>query len=331
VKASYRSSGVNISEADRFVKKIKPLVKKTFSKNVVKGIGNFGAFFKIDFKKYEHPVLVSSVDGVGTKIKIAAELNKYDTIGEDLVNHCVNDIAVCGALPMYFLDYYATGKLRSNSAIEIIKGLVRGCIKNKCSLIGGETAEMPGLYMGNDFDLAGTIVGIAEKKSLLNSSDVKKGNILVGLASNGLHTNGYSLVRKIFDTKKKLNNHYSEIGKTLGEELLKVHRSYLNIIQESLSRFKINSISHITGGGIIGNTKRVIPDKLKISMDWSAWKRPFIFELIKNKGKVEETDMRRTFNLGIGLIFIMDKSSADNFMQFLKIKREKAFILGSIK
>lgn len=331
MKASYRSSGVNITEADKFVEKIKPLVKKTFSKNVIKGIGNFGAFFEIDFNKFKNPVLVSSVDGVGTKIKIAAELNKYDTIGEDLVNHCTNDIAVCGAQPLYFLDYYATGKLRSDTAAEIVKGLVRGCIINKCSLIGGETAEMPGLYSGNDFDLAGTIVGIAEKESLLNSVNVKKGDTLVGLASTGLHTNGYSLVRKVFDSKNKLKRNYDEFGKTLGEELLKVHRSYLDIIQESVSKFKINSISHITGGGIIGNTKRVVPGKFSIEIDWNAWKRPFIFELIKNNGNVSESDMRRTFNLGIGLVFIIDKIISDRFISFLKMKKETAFIIGSIK
>lgn len=330
MKISYRSSGVNIPEAGKFVEKIKPLVKQTFSENVIKGIGNFGAFYRLNFKSYKNPVLVSSVDGVGTKLKIAAELNKYDTIGEDLVNHCTNDIAVCGARPLYFLDYYATGKLKSNTAVKIVKGLVKGCKENKCSLIGGETAEMPGLYSGNDFDLAGTIVGIAEQNSLLKSSNVKKGDVLVGLSSTGLHTNGYSLVRQIFDTKRKLNVYYKEFGKTLGEELLKVHRSYLDVIQKSISRFKINSISHITGGGIIGNTIRVIPDKFSLAIDWNAWKRPFIFDLIKSKGNVSEHDLRRTFNLGIGLVFIVDRNITDRFMLFLKRKNEPAFILGSI-
>jgi len=330
VKLSYKSSGVNISEADKFVEKIKPLVTKTFTKEVLKGIGNFGAFYEVNLKKHKSPVFVSSVDGVGTKLKIAASLKKFDTIGEDLVNHCVNDIAVCGAVPMFFLDYYATGKLNSEEAADVVKGIVRGCISNKCSLIGGETAEMPGVYHGNDFDLAGSITGIVSKKEIVNSSNVKKGNVLIGLRSNGLHTNGYSLVRKIFESKKELSKKYPGLNSDLGSELLKVHRSYLDIIQSSLKKFKINSISHITGGGIIGNTKRVVPKDLKISVDWNSWDRPEIFKLIQNKGNVSETDMRNTFNLGIGLIFIVSQNSVNDFMKFLKSKGEYPVSMGII-
>lgn len=330
MKASYKSSGVNISEADKFVDKIKPLVKKTFTKNVLSGIGNFGAFYKIDLKKFKNPVFVSSVDGVGTKLKIAADLKKFDSIGEDLVNHCVNDIAVCGAVPMYFLDYYATGKLRSNDAVEVVKGIVRGCRNNNCSLIGGETAEMPGLYHGNDFDLAGAIVGIVEQSKIINSKNVKHGDVLIGLHSNGLHTNGYSLVRNIFNDSRKLKQTFEGIDGKLSDELLKVHRSYLSIIQSSLNKFKINSISHITGGGIIGNTKRVVPKDLKISIDWNAWKRPAVFELIKKRGNVSEADMRNTFNLGIGLIFIVNRKISDEFMKYLRSKKEKPLIVGNI-
>ncbi|MBK8983317.1 MAG: phosphoribosylformylglycinamidine cyclo-ligase [Ignavibacteria bacterium] len=330
MKLSYKSSGVNISEADKFVEKIKPLVTKTFTKEVLKGIGNFGAFYEVNLKKHKSPVFVSSVDGVGTKLKIAAVMKKFDTIGEDLVNHCVNDIAVCGAVPMFFLDYYATGKLNSGEASEVIKGIVIGCIKNKCSLIGGETAEMPGVYHGNDFDLAGSITGIVSKKNIVNSSNVKKGNVLIGLRSNGLHTNGFSLVRKIFDSKKELNKKYPGLKSDLGSELLKVHRSYLEIIQSSLKKFKINSISHVTGGGIIGNTKRVVPKGLKISIDWKSWDRPEIFQLIQNKGNVSEADMRKTFNLGIGLIFIVSQNSVNDFMKFLKSKREDPVNMGII-
>jgi phosphoribosylformylglycinamidine cyclo-ligase len=329
VKASYKSSGVNIKEADKFVEKIKPLVKKTFTQNVLSSIGNFGAFYKIDLKKYKDPVFVSSVDGVGTKLKLASDLKKFDTIGEDLVNHCVNDIAVCGAVPMFFLDYYATGKLKSDEAVAIVKGLVRGCRFNKCSLIGGETAEMPGLYHGNDFDLAGAVTGIVEKSKIVDSKNVRRGDILIGLPSNGLHTNGYSLIRKIFHNKVKLNKKIS--GKVkLSNELLKVHRSYLKIIQSSLNKFKINSISHITGGGIIGNTKRVVPKEMKINIDWNGWKRPELFDLIKREGNVSENDMRRTFNLGIGLIFIINKNKAGEFLKFLKAKKERPVIIGNI-
>ena len=327
---TYKSSGVNIPKSDDFIDQIKPLVKQTFSKNVLSGIGNFGAFFKIDLKKYKQPVFVSSVDGVGTKIKIALELNKFDTIGEDLVNHCVNDIAVCGATPLFFMDYYATGKLVNNAAVNIVKGLVRGCKKNNCSLIGGETAEMPGIYTGKDFDLAGSILGVVEKNKIIKYDRVVKGDVLIGLSSNGIHTNGYSLIRKVFDTKSKLNKYYTELKGKLGKELLKVHRSYLDIIQSSLKKFRIKSISHITGGGIEGNTERVIPGIRKLSIDWQSWKRPFIFELIKTYGNVPESDMRRTFNLGIGLIFIISKRDVDTFQNFLKRKKEKSFIIGSI-
>ena len=325
---SYKTSGVDIKKADDFVHQIKPLVRKTFTKSVLSGIGNFGAFFEPDFKKFSKPVFISSVDGVGTKIKIAAALNKFDTVGEDLVNHCVNDIAVCGAIPMFFLDYYATGKLNNSNAFDILTGLARGCKNNKISLIGGETAEMPGLYEKNDFDLAGAIVGVVDKKNILKAKNVKSGDVLVGLKSNGLHTNGYSLVRKIFDTKKQLNKFYKEFNNTLGMELLKVHRSYLNVIQEALTKFKIKSISHITGGGIIGNTKRVIPKNRILDIDWKSWKRPFIFDLIQKEGGVSEVDMRKTFNLGIGVIFIVAKRDADNFRKFLK---QESFLIGCVK
>jgi phosphoribosylformylglycinamidine cyclo-ligase len=331
VKSSYKSSGVNIQEADKFISKIKPLVRKTFSKNVLSGIGNFGAFYRLDLRKYKNPVLVSSVDGVGTKLKIASELNIFDTIGEDLVNHCVNDIAVCGAIPLYFLDYYATGKLKSKQAAEVIKGIVRGCIKNNCSLTGGETAEMPGIYQGNDFDLAGSVTGIAEMKNIVKSSRVRQGDLLIGLESNGLHTNGFSLVRKIFSGKNKFKEYYNDFGQTLGKELLKIHRTYLQIIQLSLNNFSIHSISHITGGGILGNTSRVVPSGLKIRIDWNSWRRPFIFDLIKKSGKVEEADMRKTFNLGIGLIFIVSKKDADKFTAFLISQKENPHIIGSIE
>ncbi len=330
MKVSYKSSGVNISEADKFVKAISPLVKSTFTKGVIQGIGNFGSFYQIDFKKYKSPVLVSSVDGVGTKLKIAALLNKYDTIGEDLVNHCVNDIAVCGAVPQFFLDYYAMGKLKSKTAQEVVKGLIRGCKANGCSLIGGETAEMPGVYHGDDFDLAGSITGIVEKSKIVNKNNVKKGDVLIGLPSNGLHTNGYSLVRKIFDTKQKLNQKYSGLKNTIGLELLNTHKSYLNIIQSSLQKFKINSISHITGGGIEGNTKRVVPKNLKIKIDYDSWERPAIFDIIQVKGNVDEKDMRRTFNLGIGLIFIVAPKDVLRFRKFLKSQNETPLFIGNI-
>lgn len=331
MKVSYKSSGVDISEADEFVNKIKPLVKKTFTKNVLSGIGNFGAFYEINLKSFSNPVFVSSIDGVGTKLKLAAELKKFDTIGEDLINHCVNDIAVCGATPLFFLDYYATGKLKSTEAVEVVKGIIRGCKNNNCSLIGGETAEMPGVYSKSDFDLAGAVTGIVEKKKIVDSNNVHSGDVLIGISSNGLHTNGYSLVRKIFCTRKDLDKSYDGLNSTAGNELLKVHKSYLKIIQSSLSKFRINSISHITGGGIAGNTKRVVPRNLNLKIDWHSWNRPFIFDLIQKKGNVSEKDMRRTFNLGIGLVFIVSESISKSFLSYLVSKKEKAFVIGYVQ
>lgn len=330
MKTSYKSSGVNIPEAEKFVNNLKPLVKKTFTKSVLSGIGNFGAFYDASFERYKHPVLVSSVDGVGTKIRIAALMDRYDTVGEDLVNHCTNDIAVCGAKPLYFLDYFATGKLKNDIAFELMKGIVRGCINNGCSLIGGETAEMPGLYARGDFDIAGSIVGVVDKKNIVNKENVRKGDILIGIESTGLHTNGYSLVRKIFDTPAKIRRYYKELDNTLGDELLKVHKSYLQIIQKCLTNFKINSISHITGGGIEGNTKRVIPDGTKLQVDWKSWQRPEIFSLIQREGNVPENDMRRTFNLGIGLIFIVSEKESDKLLKYLKSAKSKPHVIGKI-
>jgi phosphoribosylformylglycinamidine cyclo-ligase len=330
MKVTYESSGVNIKNADKFVSSIKPLIKETTIKGVLGGIGNFGGFFEPDVNKFKKPVLISSIDGVGTKLKIASLFNKYDTIGEDLVNHCTNDIAVCGAKPIFFLDYYATGKLNNKAAIDLVKGLSRGCISNGCSLIGGETAEMPGLYHGDDFDLAGAIVGIVDRNKIVDYKNVKRGDILIGLESNGLHTNGYSLVRKIFDSKEKLKKYYKELGCKLYEELLRVHKSYLNIIQRALNNFNVKSISHVTGGGIEGNTKRVIPDGLKMEIFWDAWERPGVYDIIQKTGKVPEDDMRRTFNLGIGLIFIISKNEIDNFISFLRRKKENYFIIGEI-
>lgn len=327
---SYKSSGVNIHKADIFLDRIKPLVKTTFTKNVLSGIGNFGAFYELNFKGVRNPVLVSSTDGVGTKVKIAAALGKYDTVGEDLINHCVNDIAVCGAVPLYFLDYYATGKLHVENSVNIVKGLVRGCRNNEMSLIGGETAEMPGVYGDSDFDLAGTIVGVVDKKKIVNYENVRRGDVLIGFKSNGLHTNGYSLVRKIFSSRD-YKRRFPGLKGSLGSELLRVHRSYLGIIQSSLKKFRIKSFSHITGGGIEGNTKRVVPKGLEMKIDWESWKRPGLFDIIQSKGGVPESDMRRTFNLGIGLVVIIDSRLVRDFTAYWKRKKETTHIIGYIK
>ncbi|CUS78419.1 phosphoribosylformylglycinamidine cyclo-ligase [Candidatus Kryptonium thompsonii] len=327
---TYKDAGVDIDLAEKLVQKIKQLARKTFNERVLADIGLFGAFYDVKFEEYKHPVLVSSVDGVGTKLKIAFLVNKHDTIGQDLVNHCVNDILVCGAKPLFFLDYFATGKLNIDVAEQVIYGLAKACEENNCTLIGGETAEMPGFYQEGEYDLAGTIVGIVEKEKIIKGDKVKDGDILIALPSTGLHTNGYSLARMILLEKFKIDEFIPELNTTLAEELLKIHRSYLKPILKLLDKFEIHAMAHITGGGIIGNTKRVVPETLKIKIYWDSWERPAIFNLIQKLGNVPEEDMRRTFNLGIGLILIVDKNDADKIINELKLLNENPFIIGEI-
>jgi phosphoribosylformylglycinamidine cyclo-ligase len=327
---TYKDAGVDIETADKLVEKIKKIAKTTFNQRVLTDIGLFGAFYDIKFDKFKHPVLVSSVDGVGTKLKIAFMTNRHDTVGQDLVNHCVNDILVCGAEPLFFLDYFATGKLIPEVAEKVISGMAKACEENGCSLIGGETAEMPGFYAEGEYDIAGMIVGIVEKEKIIKGDNVKPGDILIALPSNGLHTNGYSLARAVLLEKFKIDEFIPELNSTLADELLKIHRSYLKPILKLMEKFDLHAISHITGGGIIGNTKRVVPENLKIKVDWNAWERPAIFKLIQEIGKVPEEDMRRTFNLGVGLILIVDKKEADEILTELKSLGENPFIIGEI-
>ncbi len=330
MQQTYAQAGVDIEKGDRLVDHIKRSVRSTFSKDVLGGIGAFGAFYDARFKKYKSPVLVSSVDGVGTKLMIAHMMNKHDTVGQDLVNHCVNDILVCGAKPLYFMDYFATGKLRLETASAVIDGFVKACKENGCSLIGGETAEMPGFYKEEEYDLAGTIVGVVEKRDIITGKKVKKGDVLVGIASTGLHTNGYSLARSVLLPKFKLDQHIDEIGTTLGESLLAVHRSYLRNVQALVKSVNVHALSHITGGGIVGNTMRVVPKGLALRIDWSAWQRPPIFTLIQQTGNVPEEDMRRAFNLGIGLVVIVSKKRADEVLHRLGKRGEQAWIIGEV-
>ena len=327
---TYKEAGVDVELADKLVDKIKHLAKKTFNQRVLADIGLFGAFYDIKFEEYKHPVIVSSVDGVGTKLKIAFLVNKHDTIGQDLVNHCVNDILVCGAKPLFFLDYFATGKLNPDTFEQVMLGIAKACEENNCALIGGETAEMPGFYQEGEYDIAGTIIGIVEREKIIKGDKVKSGDILIALPSNGLHTNGYSLARAVLLEKFKIDDFIPELNLTLAEELLKIHRSYLKPVSKLLEKFEIHAMSHITGGGIIGNTKRVVPQNLQIKIDWSAWERPEIFKLIQKLGDVPEEDMRRTFNLGVGLILIVDKNDADKILTELKILNEKPFVIGEI-
>ncbi|OGU35062.1 MAG: phosphoribosylformylglycinamidine cyclo-ligase [Ignavibacteria bacterium GWB2_35_6b] len=327
---SYKNSGVDIQAGEETVDRIKKLVKSTFSKNVLTGIGHFGAFYELDLTNYKNPVMVSSVDGVGTKLKVAFMMDKHDTVGQDLVNHCVNDIAVCGADPLYFMDYLAFGKLFPDKAEKIIEGFSIACGENGVSLIGGETAEMPGLYDENEYDMSGTIVGIVDKENIIDGTNVKKGNLLFGFESTGLHTNGYSLARNVLFEKYNVNDVPEGFDKSIGQELLSVHKSYLKLIRVIKNNLKVNAFSHITGGGILGNTKRVVPEGLSMNIDWSAWQLPPIFELIKNVGEIADEEMRSAFNLGIGLIAIVDEKDADKLISASSSINEKAILMGRI-
>jgi phosphoribosylformylglycinamidine cyclo-ligase len=327
---TYKSAGVDIAAGEETVKKIKKYAKSTFNESVLSDIGLFGAFFKLDLKKYKQPVLVSSVDGVGTKLKIAIQMNRHDTIGQDLVNHCVNDIAVCGAKPLFFLDYLAFGRLIPSKAEQIIKGFSIACKQNGCALIGGETAEMPGLYAEDDYDLAGTIVGIAEKSQLINGRDIKRGDVLIGFRSNGLHTNGYSLARKVLFSKYKLSSVPKGFTNPLGSELMKIHKSYLKIISKLKQEVNVKGFSHITGGGIVGNTMRLIPKGLFIDIFWDNWTQPKIFKLIQTTGDISDREMQSAFNLGIGLVAIVSVKNMEKLMTLSHNFGEKPIILGEV-
>ncbi len=308
---TYREAGVDIDAGEEVVRRIKPLVRETFTPGVLADIGAFGAFFELDVEAYRQPVLVSSVDGVGTKLKVAHLVDRHDTVGQDLVNHCVNDIAVCGADPLFFLDYYATGKLLPNVAEAIVRGFATACRENGCALIGGETAEMPGLYAGSEYDLAGTVVGVVEKEAIIDGSRVASGDVLIGLPSTGLHTNGYSLARSVLLERFDPHDRPPELGgASVADSLLAVHRSYLRSIRAVRDMDALHGLTHVTGGGIPGNIARVVREPLKAAVDYNSWRRPPIFELIQHSGEVPEEDMRRTFNVGIGLIAIVDPSRA---------------------
>jgi phosphoribosylformylglycinamidine cyclo-ligase len=326
----YRDAGVNIDEADRAVASIKKLAHGTFTRGVLTDIGSFGASFQIS--GYRRPVLVSSADGVGTKLKIAFLTGRHDTVGEDLVNHCVNDIAVQGALPLYFLDYFAVGKLDARVAQAVISGIARGCRANGCALIGGETAEMPGLYSESEYDLAGFIVGGAERSKLLTGSGIREGDALLALPSTGLHTNGYSLARKLlFDVAGYGPKTFlPEVGATVGDALLAVHRSYLKPIRALLDAGLLRGAAHITGGGITDNTPRMLPKGLAAAIDTNSWKIPPIFEVLRRIGNVPDDDYRRTFNLGIGMILAVPARNAARAGALLSRMGEKPIRIGSV-
>ena len=310
---AYAESGVDIDAANRAKELIKQHARSTFRPEVLTDIGAFGGMFA--FKGYKDPVLVSSTDGVGTKIKIASLLNRHDTIGIDLVNHCVNDILCCGAEPLFFLDYIGAGKMIPKKVESIVSGLAKACREANCALIGGETAEMPGVYSGEDYDLVGTIIGVVERNAILDGKSIIAGDVVIGLPSTGLHTNGYSLARKVFgiaDDPAPLKKVYNELGKTLGDALLEPHRCYFLQIKPLLPRIK--GLAHITGGGFIGNIPRVLPKDLAVQIDKRSWTAPPLFKLIEKTGNIDEDEMYRVFNMGIGMTVICSTTDKDSLL-----------------
>jgi phosphoribosylformylglycinamidine cyclo-ligase len=325
---TYKSAGVDIEAGEKTVDSIKPFIKQTMNKNVLSEVGLFGGFYDASFPEYEHPVLVSSTDGVGTKLKVAFMADKHDTVGQCLVNHCTNDILAGGATPLFFLDYFATGKLIPEVATDVIKGFAIACKENNCVLIGGETAEMPGFYNDNEYDMSGTIVGVVDKKNIINGSKIKKGDVLIGLESSGLHTNGYSLARKVLFPKFDINDKPEGMNETIGEALLQVHRSYLNNVKPLIENQLLTGISHITGGGIIGNTSRIMPKDCVLDIDWNSWDTLPIFDLIQKTGKISDEEMRKAFNLGIGMILIARPEYVDNVIS--SCKSDNPIIIGKV-
>ncbi len=334
---TYKDAGVDIDAGENLVAAIKPLAKSTMRPEVLTGLGGFGALFQVPVDKYREPVLVSGTDGVGTKLKLAIELGKHDSIGIDLVAMCVNDIIVQGAEPLFFLDYFATGKLNIKHGTAVISGIAEGCRQAGCALIGGETAEMPGMYAGGDYDLAGFSVGIAEKSAIITGENVAKNDVILGLASTGLHSNGYSLARKIIEVSGAgLSDEFNEAPvntgqqTSLGETLLRPTRIYVKSILAALAIAPVKAIAHITGGGLTDNIPRVMPENTCAKIDRNSWSRLAIFDWLQNKGNIDEHEMLRTFNCGIGMVVIVDAGNADKIQASLTQSGETVFRIGHV-
>jgi phosphoribosylformylglycinamidine cyclo-ligase len=325
---SYRDAGVDIDAGDALVQRIKPQAARTKRPGILGGIGGFGALFEIP-EKYKHPVLVSGTDGVGTKLKLAMEMRKHDTIGIDLVAMCANDLIVQGAEPLFFLDYYATGKLDVDAASDVIKGIADGCVQAGAALVGGETAEMPGMYHGEDYDLAGFCVGVVEKSKIIDGSKVQAGDALIGLPSSGPHSNGYSLIRKIIERSgAKLDQDFH--GRKLGEVLLTPTRIYIKPLLALFEKLEVKALAHITGGGLTENIPRVLPKNCRAVIDLRSWQRPAIFTWLQQQGGVAENEMYRTFNCGVGMVLCVAKADQARAIELLKAAGEEAFALGHI-
>lgn len=328
----YSDAGVDVEKADAAMKTIKGMVKSTFNKQVMADFGSFGGLFSLQGLPYKEPVLVASTDGVGTKLKIGIAIGDYSSPGQDIVNHCIDDILVQGARPLFFLDYFATGKLETHVLEGVVSGLSQACRENGCVLIGGETAEMPGIYHGDDFDLAGTIVGIVEKDQIITGDSIRAGDQILGLFSTGLHTNGYSLARKVLLEKAALdlNTHIEELGTTLGKALAKPHRAYLRVVEGLIPQKKIQGMVHITGGGFQGNIPRILPEDVECQIKLKSWKVPPLFQLIQKLGDVEPLEMLRTFNMGIGLLIVIHPEDVASVKTHLNAQKEPFVEIGQI-
>ena len=325
---SYRDAGVDIDAGNALIERIKPLAAATRRPGVLAGLGGFGALFEIP-GDYRQPVLVSGTDGVGTKLRLAMELGKHDSIGIDLVAMCVNDLIVQGAEPLFFLDYYATGQLDIETASDVVKGISDGCLQAGAALIGGETAEMPGMYEGEDYDLAGFCVGVVEKDRIIDGSQVKAGNVLIGLSSSGPHSNGYSLIRKVIEhSGADLAEAFD--GATLGERLLEPTRIYIKPLLNLFKQVNVNALAHITGGGLLENLPRVMPVDTGARVDARSWQQPAVFEWLQREGNIEANEMYRTFNCGIGMVLVVDADDADKALEILQAEGEAAMRMGEV-
>ncbi len=329
---SYADAGVDVTSGDRSKQRIKMLARKTFNKQVLSEIGGFGGLFALDLEKFPNPVLVSSADGVGTKLKVAFELGIHHTVGQDLVNHCVNDIAVQGATPLFFLDYIATGKLEDMVVETVVQGISEACRANGCALIGGETAQMPGFYAEGEYDLAGTIIGAVSREKIVTGEHIEIGDVLVGLPSNGLHTNGYSLARKLlFEVAKYGPEQYvNELKDKTGAALMRTHRSYLSVIKKLTAGELVSGMAHITGGGITENLPRILPKGMGALIDLASWQVPPLFEHLQALGNVEQDEMLRTFNMGIGLIAVIPAEKIKKAKAILNRANERHCIIGRV-
>ena len=331
-KLTYKDAGVDTKEGERAVLLMKAHVKKTFNKNVLTGLGSFGSLFNLDLEGITEPVLVSGTDGVGTKLKIAFLTDIHDTVGQDCVAMCVNDILCQGAKPLFFLDYIATGKVKAEKVADIVKGIADGCVLAECALVGGETAEMPGFYQDGEYDMAGFAVGIVDKKKIIDGSKIAKGDVIIGIPSSGIHSNGYSLVRKLFfDTlNMKVSDKVEQLGMTLGEALITPTKIYTKVCQSVLGKIKVNGIVHITGGGFYENIPRIIPEGLGVEIKMESWEAPPIFEYIKNAGNIETSEMFATFNMGIGMMMIVNPADVEEVKNQINKAGENAYEIGEI-